>query len=127
MAYPLPRYSRRGRFANAQIAPQRIRRTTPAVPIELRLTDNRIYVMREANAGNVKWSNAGGRGHWRIGKANVNRTVEELIAADWLGVTGDAKTRHVHLTTLGFEVAGIEPPAVTGQGADAARSEGEER
>jgi hypothetical protein len=111
MPYPKPRYGRRDPFGRSQLAPQIIRRT-PVEPIDLRLTDNRLYVMRAAANGHVKWSTAGGRGHWRIDRANVNRTVEELIAADWLGVSSDAETRHVHLTNLGYEVAGIEPPAV---------------
>lgn len=105
----IPRkWSRRSPLANAQIAPQRIRRTNVA-PAELRPTEHRIYLLRQIHEGHIKWSHAGGRNHWRLDKADVTRQgVLPLIAAAWVRVDVAGERRSLHLTALGREVAGIE-------------------
>lgn len=105
----IPRkWSRRGQLSGAQIAPRRIRRDN-VQPAALRPTEHRIYLLRQVDAGHVKWSHAGGRSHWRLDRADITRQgVLPMIAAQWVAVTVDGTRRTLHLTALGREVAGIE-------------------
>jgi hypothetical protein len=105
------RWGRRNPLAGAQIAPQRIRRAN-VQPAELGRTEHRTYLLRQIAAGNVRWSHAGGKWHWRLDRVDITRQgVLPMITAQWVAVSTTGERRHLHLTPLGREVAGIEKEA----------------
>jgi len=103
--FPSRRYDR---LRGAQLAPVRVRRTTPSMPVTAALTPTRRKLLEAIAADRkpplVRWFASTG---WRCAGKTVNKLVRDVVAAGWAAETAWPRTS-ITLTDAGRAAIGGE-------------------
>ena len=92
----------RNPFANAQIAPYRVRRAL-APPVELKPNTVRLVLLSAIKAGQVKPGQGQYVGGWRWDGVTVTNRVNQLANAEWIKIH-DAPKRRLEVLELGDRI-----------------------
>lgn len=97
-----PRRRRFGIYDKAALAPLRIKRRVPEPPLDLPVTEHRLYALKQVQVGGkVRWYPATG---WRMDGGLCNALVRDLVLAKWVDEVIDGERRILVLAERGEQI-----------------------